>query len=513
MSVCVCLCACVYMCVCVSVCVCVHVRVCACVSVCVCVRASVCVRVCVCVSVCACVFCYQICNMYNAALKHTYRMQMQCTSIIPYIYIYISSTDVHSQRRKQFAMRSTSLPRIPATHGGSAQSRSCVVYDSSELSLKDFLSRHANSFPLQFAIVKGFQSDSVSMSEGDVYTAYFEKRTDVIAMMDFRGEECSLPVNSAMQLGLIYDPNKYLDEALIGYEFETAGEVIKASMKPTLLRATQAHKDGKDSRSVERDELLVVKQCVHSRFKEYVEVFSITQGVTKKLRASCRGRFTTNPHRVAMYAGEILKHIPNIAGVQVLMITDTLAAFYSSLPQQFVSEPVTLLRTGTESSLIARPQQDGGDQAYRLVEIPSTLDVTVQVVPPNSAGSRPRRDTFQAVEAYKFRRVRTIDKSPKQRVFREAVRPGFENTGVSLQMPPKEEAQYETIDEACKAANLRTRLSSLQEYSERQGEPHTGAERRKTVTGASDDYVTMQRLSQPIENGKGPSNSEEPQVC
>ncbi|KAL5506460.1 hypothetical protein EMCRGX_G008098 [Ephydatia muelleri] len=307
-----------------------------------------------------------------------------------------TSTDVHSQRRKQFAMRSTSLPNTRYPRG------LCSV---------------------EFAIVKGFHSDSVSMSEGDVYTAYFEKRTDVIAMMDFREEECSLPVNSAMQLGLIYDPNKYLDEALIGYEFETAGEVIKASMKPTLLRATQAHKDGKDSRSVERDELLLVKQCVHSRFKEYVEVFSITQGVTKKLRASCRGRFTTNPHRVAMYAGEILKHIPNIAGVQ------------------FVSEPVTLLRTGTESSLIARPPQDGGDQSYRLVEIPSTLDVTVQVVSPNSAESRPRRDTFQAVEAYKFRRVRTIDKSPKQRVFREAVRPGFENTGVSLQMPPKEEAQ------------------------------------------------------------------------
>eukprot|EP00731_Ephydatia_muelleri_P004267 Em0002g443a len=313
------------------------------------------------------------------------------------------------------------------------------------------------------------------MSEGDVYTAYFEKRTDVIAMMDFREEECSLPVNSAMQLGLIYDPNKYLDEALIGYEFETAGEVIKASMKPTLLRATQAHKDGKDSRSVERDELLLVKQCVHSRFKEYVEVFSITQGVTKKLRASCRGRFTTNPHRVAMYAGEILKHIPNIAGVQVLMITDTLATFYSSLPQQFVSEPVTLLRTGTESSLIARPRQDGGDQSYRLVEIPSTLDVTVQVVSaqlrgkPAQAGHLSSRGSVQVSSREDDRQVSeaaSVSRGGEARL-----------------------REYRCIaPDAAQGGGT--------EYSERQGEPHTGAERRKTVTGASGDYVTMQRLSE-----------------
>lgn len=383
------------------------------------------------------------------------------------------------------------------------------VYDSSVLTLKDFLSRHANSFPLQFTIVKGFHSDSVTMNEGDSYTAYFEKRTDVIAMKDFRGEEYSLPVNSAMKLGLIYDPNKYLDEALIGYEFETAGDVIKAPMKPTLLRATLAHKGGKDSRSVERDDLLLVKRCVHNTFKEdHVEVFSITQGKTKKLRASCHGRFTTNPHRVAMYAGDVLKHIPNVSGVPALMITDTLATFYSSLPQQFVSEPVTLLRVGTETSLIARPPAQDGDQAYKLVEIPSTLDVTIQIAPPNSAGRSPssNRDTFQAEEAYKFRRVKTIDKSAKQRTFREAVRPGFEDAGVSLQMPPRESI-YESIDEAgnarsstmhhdCEEKRSSEKLRSMSlEEDHRRNEPPTGTseERRRTVTGASDEYVTMVR--------------------
>ena len=376
-----------------------------------------------------------------------------------------------------------------------------LVYDNSDLTLKDLLARHSNSFPLQFVVTKGFLDDSrsVSINEGDLYTAYFEKRTDVIAVRDYRGEECSLPVNSAVQLGLIYDPNNSLDEALIGYEFSTVRDVMKAPLKPTILRVTQTYKDSKDSKSVERDELLLVKQCVQARFNEYMEVYSVTQRLKKKLRPTCLGRFTTNPHRVAMYAAEILEHVPNVCGTQALMISDAHSVLYSSLPQQFVSEPVSLLRTVTESSLIAKPAQDI-DQAYRLVEIPTTLDITVKIVPPGSDKPSPKRDTLHAVQEYKFRRVRTIDKSPRQRAFREAVRQGFENTGVSLQLPPKEDL-YESIDE-----NVKPHVPCADQEDPK---------RRHTVGEAqlTEEYVRGVRKEAILPPQRDSLDSQEPQVC
>lgn len=379
--------------------------------------------------------------------------------------------------------RSHTLPHL-SRGGNEVALRKAIVYDSSELTLKDFVSRHSKSFPLQFVIKKGFLGDSVSINEGDVYTAYFEKTTEVIAVRDWKGDEYSIPVNSATHLGLIYDPNRSLDEALIGYDFETAGDVIKAVVRPTLLRATLSHRDAKASRSVERDELLLVKQCVQTRLKNFMEVYSITQGVTKKLRPSCNGRFTTNPHKVAMYAGDLLKYIQNVSGVQALMISDSKSVLYSSLPQQFTTEPATLLRHVTETSLIAKSSQEPV-QAYRLVEIPCALDIKVQVANPDSGRSPPHAgETSQVIEAYKFRRVRTIDKSAKQRAFREAVREGFEDSGVSLQMPPTE-ATYIAIDDTC-----RTRPRSVMSDNQYEDKKHSEA-RPLTIVGVPDEYVTV----------------------
>ena len=391
-------------------------------------------------------------------------------------------------RRSRFHERSLTCPGLPSTGFQPPVRKSgAIVYDSSDLTLTILLSRHSNSFPLQFTVTKGFQGDSVSINEGELYTAYFEKRTEVIVLKDWRGEECSLPVNSAVQIGILYDPNNSLDEALIGYEFASVGEVMKSPLKPTVLRVTQAYSDGKESRSVERDELLVVKRCIQTRFRDCMEAYSITKRALKKLKPSCQGRFTTNPHRVAMYAGDILAHVPHVFGARALMMSDSHAAFYSALPQQFLSEPVTLLRTVTETSLIVRPAQDAG-QAYRLVEIPTSLDITVKIVPPGSNSPQKhssKRDKFNALEAYKFRRVKTIDKSPMQRVLREEVRQGFEDTGVSLQIPPEQDTVYETIDEKL-------------------------PERRHTIGAApagSDGYVTMVHNPQVEQDSSVPSSS------
>ena len=241
-----------------------------------------------------------------------------------------------------------------------------------DVALHEFVSLHFNSFPVQFVVTRCCDN-AVSVSLGDHFVARSTDTIDAIFLKDSAGNEFSLLQHSDAQLGFVYDPHDSLSEAYLGFEFDTAEDVINADVKPKLLRVTKTEKD----KSVEKDELLVVRKVKRNRLK----VYSITKNTEKKLSKSCKGCFTTAPYKVALPLSDLIDHVPNVFQSKAVLVLGT-ASNTSHVPRHWVSEPVTVFRRGQENVLVA--QRTTGE----WVNIPVSLNIYVQVLYHNQEASK-----------------------------------------------------------------------------------------------------------------------------
>ena len=235
------------------------------------------------------------------------------------------------------------------------------------MTLPDFLQLHSNSFPTQFLVTRCSDS-TISVRAGDHCTALSLETVKALFLRDSAGDELALSLRSEAHLGLIYDPNNSLSAAYLGYEFETAEDVMNASVKPKLLRASKSdHSAGRDAKSVDREELLVLRKVKSNHLK----VYSVTKKKEKTLPRTCRGGFTTAPHKVAMSLLDILEHVPDaFLSKAALILGGSLASEY----RRWVAEPVTIFRSGEENVLIAK--RITGEYA----DIPISPNIYVQII-------------------------------------------------------------------------------------------------------------------------------------
>eukprot|EP00731_Ephydatia_muelleri_P021578 Em0014g169a len=232
-----------------------------------------------------------------------------------------------------------------------------------DVALHEFVPLYFTSFPVQFVVTRCCDN-AASVSLGNDFIARSTDTISAIFFKDSAGNEFSLLQNSDAQIGLIYDPHNSLSEAYLGFELDTSS-VIEADVKPKLLRVTKTEKD----KSVEKDELLVVRTVKHNRLK----VYSITKKTKKKLSKSCKGCFTTAPHRVAVPLSDLIEYVPNVFQSKAVLLLGN-AAGSPYVPRHWVTEPVTVFRSGEENVLLA--QRTTGE----CVNIPISLNIYVQVV-------------------------------------------------------------------------------------------------------------------------------------
>lgn len=146
---------------------------------------------------------------------------------------------------------------------------------SASLTLKELADYHFPKFPLRVQILEGYMSSHVphlTFSTADIYNIHLLKRQEVVVAKDSLGHQYNIPLNTAIQFGLLpsaevvqahgsstHEPNA----ALI---FNKVSDVLAMKVLPKVICATKGSKGEGEKGSVEAGEILVVEKV--SKYKK-----------------------------------------------------------------------------------------------------------------------------------------------------------------------------------------------------------------------------------------------------
>jgi len=124
------------------------------------------------------------------------------------------------------------------------------VFLTDSMHLPDFVQRSSKSFPVHIKVLKGYcgPSSRFTISTNDTYNIHFMKHTKVVTIKDAHDTPYSIPLNSAIEFGLVYDPNENRSEAINGLTFGKISEIIAAHTPPKVFCALKAFR-GEDEKS------------------------------------------------------------------------------------------------------------------------------------------------------------------------------------------------------------------------------------------------------------------------
>ena len=255
-----------------------------------------------------------------------------------------------------------------------------------------FINKQQTQFPIAFEVTLGFsaRSEEASISEGERFIANFIKRSKVYTIEDENKEHYSVPLNTTFQFALLYDPNLNKKEAMSGFIFKTAGDLMITRSLPKVVRARKSFRGVSPESSVIMNELLFVKEVVQRESdRRYVKCIQAQTGKEKQLHEECAGEFSTLPHDVREYLPNLLKHFQLPLRAVMCLGIDT----EEDIPSQLISAVVTISNPRIEESVVAASITSDSENpediipensAIILNDIPLTYDINLlplQVTP------------------------------------------------------------------------------------------------------------------------------------
>ncbi|XP_064390595.1 uncharacterized protein LOC135338393 isoform X2 [Halichondria panicea] len=315
--------------------------------------------------------------------------------------------------------------------------------------LPELVEKHQNLFPLKVVVAKGHYGDRGEdsvIATDEVYNIHFIKRSKVFTVKDKVGNKYILPLNSACKFGLYYQKGTRY--------FDTVEDVMKASPLPSVIAAQCSHSSGNEKTSVSRLEILVVKGVSKGRIgrKSILNVFSISKRQDKQLTKEIVGRFTTDPSYAPMYLSDLVKYVPFEFPLAIHFYPDYETEDQSSNYLKSC-EKMTIIKEFIETSVVTSPllEDDGDDDDdcmelnERVVDIPLSLPIEVSVLPPEEDDTDDYEQLYETtrtlISGYnpvlgKTLRDASDDYSyATQTQMFSAVRKGFENEGLKIEMP------------------------------------------------------------------------------
>ena len=186
------------------------------------------------------------------------------------------------------------------------------VRASETLSLLQFVEKYSIALPAEVRVEKGHygSNDPETVGNEEKLIISYVKSRKLLNIMTSTGQKYSLPLGSAVQLSLLYNPNDNEEKALHeGYTFQSVGDLVSQSPHlPKIVCASKAYMGDSLKSTVYANELLLVKSF--SAQTEKLHVISIGQNpISKFLSVKCNGYFTTKPSQVRMYVSDIDKYI------------------------------------------------------------------------------------------------------------------------------------------------------------------------------------------------------------
>ena len=335
-----------------------------------------------------------------------------------------------------------------------------TTFDSDKyqrITLPDLMSKY--SFPLHVQVVKGFvgkRGEEGAIASGEVYNIHFIKHTKVVRTIDCHGNTYNVPLNSAARFGIIYRSRRSasLHEP---EQFETAGDIMSASPLPRVVCAKRSCIGHDSASSVEKKEVLVI-QGIHNRKLGFnlLKVMCVGEQQQRMLSKDCTGQFTTDPYRTQMYLPDILSNVPRPLPLMANMYADIESEH--TLPECLNSEAVILAEEATETSLVATLMNDDSDPTTgsvpnTLVDLPTSLDIEVQVVSPGAAEKDKLHDnTEDLYTRFDPSMLETCldaasdEEYAAQSYLLASIRKGHEMDGLHLEIPKHQQLAQSTVD-------------------------------------------------------------------
>ena len=257
------------------------------------------------------------------------------------------------------------------------------------MTLTELARKYAKFFPLKVQVTEGHygMSSKYSISTDDRLNVHFKKRIKAVMIQTY-GEEYFIPLSSAIQFGLVYDPGDNQAEAMDGHRFRRVADLISTQRLPKIVRVKSACSCS-NGVFLEHNELVVIKKVRKSLFrgKPMLKVFSLLTMTNKLLPEEAIGDFTTKPLCLKLDLPQFLEHIPKPFPSKVMMYLDkdeegASNAEEEELPPYMFSWPVTLKEMKKHKSLVATPEK-----SLQLIDLPlhgNIATVKANIVPPNS---------------------------------------------------------------------------------------------------------------------------------
>ena len=338
---------------------------------------------------------------------------------------------------------------LSANKGSLPSSESCQ--------LSDFISRHSHLLPFCVKVCNGFCSSAtdLSISQNEIFNLHFVKHTKVVVMKDSEGrEEYSVPVNSSVPFGIVYNPVKNEKQALDGFHFETVGDILRMKPLPTVIYATKAYHSNSLETSVEANEILLIKgvtsrSTLRGRGKS-LKVYSLKHG-TKQLSEKCAGGFSTKPHSVRMHLSTMIEHSILFPQKAVLIADHQIDAVLSTT---MATLPVILEKVKGETSIVATSAEEEGTENDAKLDISSDLDVQVEAVSITEAEESLLQENSQSLyNSFDISTLQIVIDKPSSRAYElqcllyKKQLHGKEMDGVQLVLPSLLQSQVDPFDE------------------------------------------------------------------
>ena len=319
--------------------------------------------------------------------------------------------------------------------------------------LLDFISRSSHTLPTRIQVTNGFCSSSTDLliSQNERFNLHFVKHTKVIVMHDSKHtEQYSVPLNSSIQFGLVYDPHHNSKEAQKGYHFETAASIMSMNPLPRLVRATKECKGAAPGMSVDANEVLIVKGIMKKRGK-FLIVQSLKHG-EKHLHEKCAGHFSTAPKDVRMHITTMMKF--GISFPQRAIIFPD-GDIDRSLSLDMTKFPVTLGKFVKETSVIASSIFETDYEVTPVMEVLLNLDIRVEPVQLSEDERRHLNDHTRTLHSnFNSSNVQLFAELPSSRAYDlqsllyKQLLAGHERESTELELPlvlrPEQPLPYET---------------------------------------------------------------------
>ena len=341
----------------------------------------------------------------------------------------------------------TELPRL----------REKKVVLSETFPLQELGEKYSKSLPLQIKVQRGYsgQTANITISTADIFNVHCVKRQKVIRIKDNQGSVYSIPLNSSIKIGLVYEPSGGDTKAGESFIFPRVSDLLSVSTLPKVVCATKACKGADVKTTVQKNEILIVRQAHRPKLlgKKYIEAFSLVSRIEKYLDADCEGHFSTQPMLVGLHIPELLEFLPTAFPCQAFLLAGaTLESSLRYISNSTISTPVTILEATAETSLIVSPVLDpevvppeSMESEETLLDIPlddCLADVEVAIVEMEKSEIEELRDETKKVldclDVSKFKSYKDTgsDRSYEvQSLFYTSVRDGDETIGIELDAP------------------------------------------------------------------------------